>query len=149
MIDLSDIHKQLFTLRSLQRKTNVRLWKLISVDYMIFESTSVLMPEELRLEWNGAMNTTPSSAYAVFLNFLCHYHLKNVVKYREALEVLQLVTTSNYLIGELSEKAAAYNILGIGFKLLDDMESAQTAFLISSEIYKKSQIKQKPNCYMS
>lgn len=51
--------------------------------------------------------------------------MKNVRQYKEAFEVLQWVITSNYLNGELSEPAAAYNILGIGFKLLGDIESAQ------------------------
>ncbi|CAC5380209.1 unnamed protein product [Mytilus coruscus] len=132
-IDMSDIHHQLLKLKSLQKKSIVQLWKLFFVDHIRFNDYSVLIPDELLKEVDDRQIAIPSTAYAYFLNFLCHYHLNNVRQYQDTLQELQLVIDEKYLIGDMRVIDMAYNLLCVVFQLLGDTESASQAFSQSDE----------------
>ncbi|CAC5422808.1 unnamed protein product [Mytilus coruscus] len=124
---MSNIHHQLFKLKSLQDKSIVHLWRLIFVDVIEFEHNSILIPNELALVLNNSSIAIPSAAYAVFLNCLCHYHLKNVRQCQESFKVLQWVITNNYLIPDRRSSSTAFHLLDIAFQFLGDTESARQA----------------------
>ncbi|CAC5355682.1 unnamed protein product [Mytilus coruscus] len=128
-MELSDIHihHQLFKLKSIQ-------WKLIHLDSMIFFENSTLIPDELLIEVNNKSCLIPSSVYAYFLQFLCHYKLKNVRKCQDIIKVLQLVIEGNHLLRGSTLKAVANALLGVAFQIVGDTESARQAFLQSVEL---------------
>ncbi|CAC5366530.1 unnamed protein product [Mytilus coruscus] len=132
---MSDIHHRLFKLKSLQKMGIVQLWKYVLVDDIRFEINSLLIPDELLIEVGDNPLRIPSSVYACFLCFLCHYHLNDARQCRDTLQVLQLVTECNYLNADLDAKAAAYNLLGVALQTVGDTKSARQAYLQSAELY--------------
>ncbi|CAC5355680.1 unnamed protein product [Mytilus coruscus] len=83
---------------------------------------SVLIPDELLIEFDDRTVMIPSSAYAYFLKFLCHYHLKNVKQCQEALQELELVIEEIYLNGKMNLNAD--NLLGVALQISGDTGSA-------------------------
>ncbi|CAC5383583.1 STK24_25_MST4 [Mytilus coruscus] len=70
---MSDIHYQSLRLQSFQKKSVVYLLKKMFVDKIQFKMKSKLIPDEILMdEWNEGF-LFPSTAYAYFLGFLCHY----------------------------------------------------------------------------
>ncbi|XP_052077037.1 uncharacterized protein LOC127715063 isoform X2 [Mytilus californianus] len=133
---MSDSHYGLLKLKLFQKKSIVNLWKLILVDNIKFDKSSLLIPDELLKEVEGREFVVPSTAYAYFLNVLCHYHLNNVRKCRDILQDLQCVIDEKYLMKNLSMIAVSYNLLGVALQILGDTESARQAFLQSVELNK-------------
>ncbi|CAC5422809.1 unnamed protein product [Mytilus coruscus] len=134
-IKMSDIHHRLFKLKSLQKKSIVHLWKYVLVDDIRFEVNSLLIPDELLIEVDYYPLRIPSSVYACFLCFLCHYHLNDARQCRDTLQGLQLVIECNYLNADLDAKAAAYNLLGVALQTVGETETARQAYLQSAELH--------------
>ncbi|CAC5367594.1 unnamed protein product [Mytilus coruscus] len=131
---MSNILYQSLKQQSFHKKSVGYLLKIMHVDSIRFKMNSTLIPDELLMEgWNYA-HIFPSTAYAYFLSFLCHYQLNNVRQCQGIIEGLQLVTEENYLI-PIWHTADAYNLLGIALELFGDKESARKAFLLSVKIF--------------
>lgn len=79
-------------------------------------------------------NLIPPVVYVHALRFLCHYHLMNTAACCNSLRDLQLTIEKDYFIGHAYGKSVSYNILGITFQLLGDIESARKAFMQSIQI---------------
>ncbi|CAC5379853.1 unnamed protein product [Mytilus coruscus] len=109
-----------------------QFWRYLLLDYVMFAGTSRLIPTELEMEVHCVL---PPVVYAHFLGFLCHYHLQNSWQYRDSLRGLQLTIQENSRIPGDNMKSKCYNILGICFQLLGDMESARQAFKQSVELF--------------
>lgn len=125
-VTLSDMHNQLLQLQSLHKKTFVDMLKIMLVDYIRFKRNSTLVPVEL---CKGLIFS--STAYAYFLNFLCHFHLNNVRQYQDSYQGLQLVLKEEYLIREPSVISNSYLLLVVASKLLGDDETVRHAILQS------------------
>ncbi|CAC5387565.1 unnamed protein product [Mytilus coruscus] len=137
-VDMSDIHYQLLNLKSFQNKSIVELLKISLVHYMHFEVNSLLLPDELRQAVGKLLLCTcsiPCTAYACYLSFLCHYHLKNVRECYNSLQALELVIAESYLIKTSHTTALAYYLLSMSLQLAGDTEYAQQAFLQSVQIF--------------
>ncbi|VDI47792.1 Hypothetical predicted protein [Mytilus galloprovincialis] len=135
-MNMSDIHCRLLTLKSFQKKSIVRLWKIMLVDFITFEKKSLLIPNELQMDNENGQYIVSSIVYAYFLQILCHYHLNNVRQCQDCINTLHLVIAENYFIEkEACVKSRAYNILGIVLQLTGDYEAARQAFMHSLEIY--------------
>lgn len=120
--------------QSFQKKSVGYLLKIMHIDSIRFKMNSTLTPDELFMEgWNDA-HMFPSTSYAYFLSFLCHYQLNNVRQCQGIIESLQLVTEEKYLIPTW-HTADAYNLLGIALELFGNKESARKAFLRSLKIF--------------
>lgn len=128
---IPDLHVKLIDFILFHKKSFVYLLKIMFVDVLIFQKNSELIPDELQMEVGSEIYRAPSTAYAYFLNFLCHYHLNNTKQCYDSLQDLQLVIKGSYLIADRINKAQAYNLLGIIFTLLRDSKSARKAFLRS------------------
>ncbi|CAC5414075.1 unnamed protein product [Mytilus coruscus] len=115
---LSDIHYQLLKLQLFKEKSFGCMLKIMLVDNSTFQINSALTPDEIQMNESNRVRCLPSTAYAYFLNFLCHYHLNNVRQCQDSLRCLQLVINKDYLNAEHSVKAEAYKILGIALHLL-------------------------------
>ncbi|XP_052069215.1 uncharacterized protein LOC127708384 [Mytilus californianus] len=115
---LSDIHYQLLKLQLFKEKSFGCMLKIMLVDNITFEINSALTPDEIQMNESNSVCCLPSTAYAYFLNFLCHYHLNNVRQCQDSLRCLQLVINKDYLNAKHSVKAEAYKILGIALHLL-------------------------------
>lgn len=113
----SDISYKLLQLNSFKKKSIVHLWKIMLVEVIAFEKHSVLTPDELQKEVEHGARSAPSTVFAYFLAFLCHYHLSNVRQCQDSVRDLELVITENYFISDAIEKAHSRNILGIAFQL--------------------------------
>ncbi|XP_076070766.1 uncharacterized protein LOC143042367 [Mytilus galloprovincialis] len=134
-MNMSDIHCRLLTLKSFQKKSIVRLWKKMLVDFIRFKKKSLLIPNELQMENENGHYIVSSIVYAYFLQFLCHYHLNNVRQCQDCINTLHLVIAENYMIEkDASAKSRAYTILGIALQLSGDYEAARQAFMHSLEI---------------
>ncbi|XP_071126599.1 uncharacterized protein [Mytilus edulis] len=128
---IPDLHVKLIDFILFHKKSFVYLLKIMFVDVLIFQKNSELIPDELQMEVGSEIYRAPSTAYASFLNFLCHYHLNNTKQCYDSLQDLQLVIKESYLIADRINKAQAYNLLGIIFTLLRVSKSARKAFLRS------------------
>ncbi|XP_052076242.1 uncharacterized protein LOC127714241 [Mytilus californianus] len=126
----SDIHYELFNSRVIRKMITVQLWRFFRLDEISFKGTR-LVPDELHFHINGL----PPVVYAHFICFLCHFHLKNRRQTWNSLRDLQLTIEENFFIAIQAYKALSYNILGICFQLLGDIESARKAFLHSIELF--------------
>lgn len=87
------------------------------VEVIASEKHSVLTPDELQKEVEHGARSSPSTVFAYFLVFLCHYHLSNVRQCQDSVRDLELVITENYFISDAIEKAHSRNILGTAFQL--------------------------------
>ncbi|XP_052076446.1 uncharacterized protein LOC127714426 isoform X2 [Mytilus californianus] len=135
-MDMSGIQYQLFKLKLFQKKSIVRLWKIMLIDFMKFGKKSGLIPIELQIEVENGVYTLSSIVYAYFLKFLCHYHLNNVRQCQDSIQTLQLVIAENYFIEKDNKyQYQAHNIVGIALQLSGDHEAARQAFMQSIEIY--------------
>lgn len=105
--------------------TIVQFWRYLLLDYVMFAGTSRLIPTELKMEIHCVL---PPVVYA-------HYHLQDSWQYRNSLRGLRLTIRENSLIPGDNMKSKCYNILGICFQLLGDMESARQAFKQSIELF--------------
>ncbi|CAC5356947.1 unnamed protein product [Mytilus coruscus] len=121
-MSMSDIHYQLLKLQSFQRKSLMNLKRTMFVDCINFTLFSTLTPDELQMDESNELFYFPYAAYAYFLNFLCHYHLKNVRQYEDSLQGLQLVIKENYLIGGRDSEDSM--LLRIALQVLDDNKFA-------------------------
>lgn len=119
-MSMSDIHFQLLKLQSFQRKSYMYLQKIMLVDNIHFFLFSTLKPDEFQMVESTELLFLPSTAYAYFLNFLCHYHLNNVRQFHESLQGLQLVIDESYLIEHRVSKRRAVMFLRIALQLLDN-----------------------------
>ncbi|XP_052083053.1 uncharacterized protein LOC127720503 [Mytilus californianus] len=127
---MADIHYKWLKLQSFQRKSLVYLQKNMLVDFVSFVMNSTIIPDELGME----ESMFPSTAYAYFLNCLCHYHINNVRQCQDSLQYLQLTIEEKHLMPQILLRAEAYNLLGIALQLLGDTDSARQAFLQSAEL---------------
>ncbi|XP_071147370.1 uncharacterized protein [Mytilus edulis] len=134
-LTLSDIHYQSIKLLSSNKKSVAYLLKILYVDFIQFKVNSTLTPEELLMEGWNKRYAIPSTAYAYFLSFLCHYHLNNVRQCQDSIQDLKLVIGERYLMTDVMSTAEAYTLLGIALQLFGDKESARQAFLQSLEIF--------------
>ncbi|CAC5422807.1 unnamed protein product [Mytilus coruscus] len=117
---MADSHQQILKWKSLQKKSIVHLWKFILIDDMIFEQNSVLIPDELQIEVNDQPLAIPSSAYAYFLWFLCHYHLNNVSICQDILKDLRFeILNKKHLMANLLLIVLGHNLLGVAFQILE------------------------------
>lgn len=130
-VTMSYIHYQMLKLRSLNKKNIVFLLKIMFVNNVQFQMNSTLAPHELQTGILDTIHLYPSTAYAYFLNFLCHYHLNNVRHCQDSLTGLRLIIDENYLMSRIALKTEAYNLLGIALQLFGDKGSAREAFLQS------------------
>lgn len=129
---VSYIHYELFHLHLFRKMTVVQLWRYLLLDVVVLPKNSMFIPRELHIEEQYSI---PPVVYAHFLGFLCHYHLKNIRLYQDSLRALQLTIEENYVIANHWLKAFSYNIQGISFQLLGDIESARQALMQSIELY--------------
>ncbi|XP_063416298.1 uncharacterized protein LOC134697943 [Mytilus trossulus] len=135
LMNMSDIHCRLLKLKSFQKTSIFRLWKIMLVDLIKFETNSLLIPNELQIDTKNGQYSVSSIVYAYFLQFLCHYHLNNIRQCQDCINTLHLVIAENYMIEkDASLKSRAYNILGIALQLSGDYEAARQAFMHSLEI---------------
>lgn len=111
-----------------------KLSKYLLLDLVLFIKNSTLIPDELQIEVNKTGYYIPPVVYVHFLCFLCQYHLNNTIQCYHCLRDLQLSIEQEYFIANASEKARAYNIIGISFQLIGDIASAQHAFIKSLEL---------------
>ncbi|CAC5419509.1 unnamed protein product [Mytilus coruscus] len=132
-VTLSDVHYQVLKLQTLQKKGFAYLLKIMFVDYIQFEVDSTLLPDELQIE-SVLVQFFQSMSYAYFLNFLCHYHLNNVIQCQDSLQGLQLVIDEEYLMADII-KGNDYTLLWVVLQLLGDRESARQAFFQSVELF--------------
>ncbi|XP_052077199.1 uncharacterized protein LOC127715219 isoform X2 [Mytilus californianus] len=132
---LSQIHFEIFSLNLFRQMTIGQLSKLLIVDKVWFYKKSTLSPDELQIEVNTTPYIIPPVVYAHFLCFLCHYHQNNTTQCHCCLRDLQLTIEEEYFMGKADafEKAITYNILGITFQLIGDIESARHSFIKSVE----------------
>ncbi|XP_071126807.1 cyclic GMP-AMP synthase-like receptor 2 [Mytilus edulis] len=135
-MEISDIQYQLLELKLFQKKTIVRLWKTMLIDFMKFGKKSCLIPNELHMEVENEVCFISSIVYAYFLKFLCHYHLNNVRQCQNCLHTLQLILVENYCIEQNGQLPSEdYKILGIALQMSGDYEAARRSFLQSLELY--------------
>ncbi|VDH98375.1 Hypothetical predicted protein [Mytilus galloprovincialis] len=123
---------QLLNLNSCQKTSFVKLGKIMLVDDIRFESDSLLAPDELQMvdSISDDLLLFPSTAYAYFLEFLCHYHLNYDRQCQDSIQGLKLVIEENYLITSRNMlEANSYILLGIALQLFGHYESARQAFL--------------------
>ncbi|XP_052077397.1 uncharacterized protein LOC127715402 [Mytilus californianus] len=133
-INLSEIHYEILSLDVFRQMNIAKLWKLLMVDKVwFFKNNSTLLPDELQIEVNTGIFIIPPVVYAHFLLCLCHYHLNNIIQCQHSLQDLQLTIDEEYFIAGSEERAISYNILGIIFQLVGDIESARRAFIKASE----------------
>ncbi|XP_052077129.1 uncharacterized protein LOC127715146 [Mytilus californianus] len=135
-LNLSDIHYDLFDLHFFRGMDLVQLWKCLLLDFVYFSKTSTLIPEELIQI--GEECIIPPVVYAHFLQFLCHFHLKNCSQYRDSFRNIQLaiyMVKKNYVSVPCMVEGECYNIVGICFLLSGDKESARQAYIQSKELY--------------
>ncbi|XP_052076235.1 uncharacterized protein LOC127714233 [Mytilus californianus] len=135
-IYLSDIQYALFSSSVLRQMNFVQLTNMYLVNPVLLTRNSTIIPHELRTEGYNAQYIIPAVIYAKFLQFLCHLHLNNIIECQLSLRCLQLIIETEYLISKtnISEKAMAYNILGIAFQSFGDIESSRQAFLKSVQL---------------
>lgn len=133
-IDVSQIHFDIFSLHSFRQMNIGKLFKFLLLNRVMFIRNSTLIPDELQIEVNTTPYVLPPVVYVHFIRFLCQYHLNNTIQCHSCLQDLQLTIEQEYFINDASEKARANNILGIGFQLIGDIESAKCAFIKSEEL---------------
>ncbi|CAC5406354.1 unnamed protein product [Mytilus coruscus] len=117
---MSDIHYQLLKQPSSHKKSLIYLQKEMFVDYIEFNMKSTLIPDELKTVNSNSKHCYPSTAYAHFLKFLCHYHLNDVRQCQDSLISLELVIEENFLIADMVSKARANTLFRIALQLFGD-----------------------------
>ncbi|CAC5356946.1 unnamed protein product [Mytilus coruscus] len=123
-MSMSDIHYQMLKLQPFQKNSLMYLKRTLFVDNIRFYLYSTLTPDELQTVELDYLLYLPSTTYAYFLNFLCHYHMNNIRQCQDSLQALQLVIEENYLIGGRVSKEKAIMLLRIALKVLGDNEFA-------------------------
>lgn len=131
--NLSNENCKLLNLHSFRNMTIVQLRKLLLLDFVCFVYNSVLIPDELQIEVEKDGYLIQPEVYAHFLRFLIYFHQQNTSQYRNSLRDLQMTIQDNRFIENSLWKAFSYNILGIGFHLLQNMDLAKQSFLQSIE----------------
>ncbi|CAC5379834.1 unnamed protein product [Mytilus coruscus] len=91
-----------------------------------------LQPDELQILKE---NYFPPIVYAHFLRLVCHFHLKSSRQCWDSLRDLQLAIEENYCIADRCRRSVSYNIMGIGFQMLGDIDSARQAFMHSIKLF--------------
>ncbi|CAC5414220.1 unnamed protein product [Mytilus coruscus] len=134
---LSRVHHELLNLEIVRKMSIIHMLKLMVIDIVSFTEISKLIPHELQMELEivapfGEPYNVPPVVCAHFLFFLCHYHLNNVEQYRNSLQDLQLTIQENYFIDDVILESVSYNILGISFQLVGDLELARQAYIKST-----------------
>ncbi|XP_071124084.1 uncharacterized protein [Mytilus edulis] len=135
-MEMSDFHYRSLKLKSFQKKTIVRLWKIMLVDDMKFYENSCLIPNELQMELESGMYFISSILYGYFLTFLCHYHLNNIRQFQDSLHTLQLaIAETDFTEKRRKVRYQANNILCIALQMSGDYRAACQAFMKSLDIY--------------
>ncbi|CAC5412434.1 unnamed protein product [Mytilus coruscus] len=114
---MSDINYQSLKLQLFKKRILIDMPKIMLVDFIGFCVNSKLIPDELQIFVSNGQTSFPSTSYAHFLNFLCHYHLENDSQCHDSFQDLQLVIKEHYLITEKRE-GAAYILLNVALQLL-------------------------------
>ncbi|XP_071150247.1 uncharacterized protein [Mytilus edulis] len=127
-MNMSYIHYQLLKLKSLKEKCVVDLLRILLVRAVMFKKNSGLIPDELKMDIAITSRTYESTAYAYFLTFLCHFHLKDIRECQDSILSLQLVIEENYLKTNQYNTLEANTLLDIAFQLVGDKISATQAF---------------------
>ncbi|XP_052077201.1 uncharacterized protein LOC127715220 [Mytilus californianus] len=133
-IRLSHIHNEILSLHLFKRMTVTRLKKMLLFNHLRFTKNCTLLPDELQIKENLSYYQIPPEVYVHFLSFLCHYNMKNIIPCQHSLQDLQLTIEEEHFIASDSDRAISYNILGIVFQVLGDIESARRAFINSIEL---------------
>lgn len=104
------------------------LLRILFVRAVMFKKNSALIPDELKMDIAITSRTYESTAYAYFLTFLCHFHLKDIRECQDSILSLQLVIEENYLKTKQYNTLEANTLLDIAFQLVGDKISATQAF---------------------
>lgn len=129
-MQFSDMHYELFNLHVFRNMPIVKLWKYLLLDLVLIKNSN-LQPDELQIVVEQII---PPIVYAHFLRLLCHYHLQISKECWDSLRDLQLTIEEKYFIATQMFKGLSYNILGISFQLLGDLESAKQALMQSIKL---------------
>lgn len=132
--NLSHEHYEILSLNLFRRMPIAQLTNVLVLNPILFKNSTVL-PDELQLEINKLPVFIPPVVYAHFLMFLCHYHLKNNIQCKLSLHDLESTIEENYFIPDAFLKAISYNILGIVFQLLEDIDAARHALMKSIKLF--------------
>ncbi|XP_071126849.1 uncharacterized protein [Mytilus edulis] len=132
----SSFKREVLNLNLFRNMPYDQLSKFMMVNLLDIPINSILIPTELMIEVEE--NLIPPVVYVHALRFLCHYHLMNTAGCCNSLRDLQLTIEKDYFIGHAYGKSVSYNILGITFQLLGDIESARKAFMQSIQIRPRS-----------
>lgn len=109
---------ELFNLDFSKTITIVQLRKLMLLGFVTFGANSVLIPDELQMEVETDDWIILPIAYAHFLRFLSHYHLKNTKQYRDSFRNQNLTIQKHCQMPPFLVHALHYNMLGISFQAL-------------------------------
>lgn len=120
----SNIFYELSNLDFSKKITVAQLRKLMLLGFVTFSANSVLIPDELQMEEDADEWMILPILYALFLQFLSHFHLKNTKQYRDSFRNLQLTIQNHFQVSTFLMQALHYKILGISFHLIQDTESA-------------------------
>lgn len=129
--NFSYVHYELFNLHLFRKMPIVQMFRFLLCDEVIFNPNSMLIPDELKDEVKTGGTFIPSVMYALFLRFFCYYRLNDERQCWNFLQNLRLTIEEHFVKASHIWAGIYYNILGICYQLLGDIESARYAFMQS------------------
>lgn len=132
--NFSNVHCELFNLHLFRKMPVVKMFRFLLFDLVMFDYKSMLIPDELQDEIEQGGYFMPSVIYAPFLRFMCCFHLNDMRQCWYFLQNQRLIIEGHYVKAPCAWEGLYYNILGICYQLLGDIESASYAFMQSIEL---------------
>jgi hypothetical protein len=103
--------------------TVIEKMKKATIDNVIYNKQSTLIPSELRPEVQDGIFAVPPVVMSYCLKFLCHHHLYDIVNRQQSLFDLTLTITKMYFVCE-DYLSNSLTILGVCNAIVGDIDSA-------------------------
>jgi hypothetical protein len=97
--------------------------KKATIDNVMYNQQSTLIPAELRPDVQDGCFTVPPVVMSHFLKFLCHHHLYNIVDSQQSLLELFRTIKDKHFVSE-DQLSVSLTILGVCNEILGDIDSA-------------------------